>query len=396
MLGPPPPRHWPFISRQAANYPPKLNLALAQVLVEAVLMKDEMPLLMNASDSRGNPGLVAPRPVQGGVPRTNSLNPPRASAKFTGTNFSADPGKVVWSAPMSQQQPFAQQCNAIGGLRHTAASMKKLSHVCHVGKQIFVVLNKMLDENPSMQEKTLAHLNFKDKIWIDQELAAAAEACIRPVLLAHVRDFQPPVASQHCVVNVELLDLWQKAAKDPDHAAVQWLLHGAPGGILQPIESCGIFPEYPPGTDVASVDPEHLFTPDTFVNYAGVEQDADAFDEITRIHRQGFVREFKTWKDVTEFLGAEPVLSKIGLIRKMRNGKMKTRLVVDSKQSLVSAASRKWQRTQLPRVLDAVFDDLDLLAAELEGEDSEHFIADFKDAFFIVPNHPSERKFFCI
>ena len=84
----------------------------------------------------------------------------------------------------------------------------------------------------------------------------------------------------------------------------------------------------------------------------------------------------------------------------MKQGKVKSRLVVDAKQSKVSAATKKFERTTLPRGLDAIFDALDVSAvAEREGrsmEDLEYFIADYRDAFMIVPNNPRERRWFVI
>ena len=77
-------------------------------------------------------------------------------------------------------------------------------------------------------------------------------------------------------------------------------------------------------------------------------------------------------------------------------------MVVDSKASRVSKATRKYERTTLPRVLDVVQDHLTLLAfaeqlrAQGEDADLECLIADFKDAFFLLPNHPSERQCFCV
>ena len=66
---------------------------------------------------------------------------------------------------------------------------------------------------------------------------------------------------------------------------------------------------------------------------------------------------------------------------------MRLRMVIDSKASRVSKATRKFERTTLPRVLDVVQDQLTLLvvaqALRHQGvdADSDCLIADFKDAF---------------
>ena len=73
-------------------------------------------------------------------------------------------------------------------------------------------------------------------------------------------------------------------------------------------------------------------------------------------------------------------------------------MVVDSKQSQVSLASRKWQRMELPKVRHAACDILELMKNEevQPGEEPEHMVADIKDAFFLLPNYPSERRFFVV
>eukprot|EP00972_Heterocapsa_arctica_P042887 6322787-Heterocapsa_arctica.AAC.1 len=102
--------------------------------------------------------------------------------------------------------------------------------------------------------------------------------------------------------------------------------------------------------------------PTVFINYANVEHDEQAAAELVCYAEIGFLRQFDSYKAVVAFLGEEPVLSKIGVIEKIRAGKSKKRIVLDSKQSGVSAASSKKERVVLPRILDAVFDMLDLQA----------------------------------
>ena len=209
--------------------------------------------------------------------------------------------------------------------------------------------------------------------------------------------------TQTCPVNTELLHLWVCASKDPDELPVQWLRHGAPAGILHPIESRGVFPEYDPSVDVRTVDPEGLRTDPDHANYEGVEEDQEVSDEIARFAKEGWTRTFDTLEELRAYVKGDPVFSRLGVIKKMRNGKWKSRLVVDSKQSEVSGATRKFERTLLPRGLDVTHDTLDLMASTKynigPGADDaavEYLIADFKDAFFIMPNHPEERRFFVI
>ena len=125
-------------------------------------------------------------------------------------------------------------------------------------------------------------------------------------------------------------------------------------------EPRGIFPCTTPGEPN---DPEQLSTDfDQFTNYAGVEHDDHAASELARLEEKGFIRGFNSFHSVCEFLGSTPVLSKIGVITKIRGNKTKKRIVLDAKQSGVSAASSKLEHVVLPRATDVVWDMHDLLA----------------------------------
>ena len=113
-------------------------------------------------------------------------------------------------------------------------------------------------------------------------------------------------------------------------------------------------------------------------------------EELERLCSQGFVRYFDTVEEARAFLGEDPVLSKIGVMEKISNGVAKYRLVIDSKRSEVSASTRRFERTLLPRVLDVVYDGLDVLALHEQDfpgvpAELEFLIADFKDAFSSSP-----------
>ena len=86
-------------------------------------------------------------------------------------------------------------------------------------------------------------------------------------------------------MNTSLLHLWQFSTKDPDDAAVAWLHFGAPGGILTQVPGCSIFPEYREDIDVKQVEPSSLETPEDFINYHGVEESAEAEQEMKRLHK---------------------------------------------------------------------------------------------------------------
>ena len=55
-----------------------------------------------------------------------------------------------------------------------------------------------------------------------------------------------------------------------------------------------------------------------------------------------------------------------------------------------------WQleRILLPAVLDVVNDSLDMMATLLEYDAMEYMVLDYTDAFYKLPLHPEERKFY--
>ena len=86
-----------------------------------------------------------------------------------------------------------------------------------------------------------------------------------------------------------------------------------------------------------------------------------------------------------------------------RLGKRKVRIVVDSKRSRVSKACRRIERCILPRIIDVVADILDLLVLCLTSWPGhalstlvEFVVADFADAFFQIPLHRAEWRYFAV
>ena len=79
---------------------------------------------------------------------------------------------------------------------------------------------------------------------------------------------------------------------------------------------------FPITDDTRELDPEDVSTDhSSFRNYAGVDGDESAIDEIEKRIKQKFVKSFDTLDQVKQFLGgADPVMSKIGLIVKTRAG----------------------------------------------------------------------------
>ena len=94
-------------------------------------------------------------------------------------------------------------------------------------------------------------------------------------------------------------------------------------------------------------------------------------------------------------MGGQPILNKIGLIVREKNGEVKKRMILDTKQSGLKDCAAKHQRVLLPRLLDTITQALNLLSKCQDGEDVDFFVLDYCDAFWQIPLHPEERRFFC-
>ena len=135
-----------------------------------------------------------------------------------------------------------------------------------------------------------------------------------------------------------------------------------------------------------------------FQNYAGVEEQETTDAELTAHLAKGHIMAFDTYQELCDFVGsANPILNKLGLIAKTRNGITKARMILDTKQSGVKLITSQGQRVTLPRLFDAILQLLFLQAVMTTDADSESvtaFVLDFSDAFWQIPISPAEQKIF--
>jgi hypothetical protein len=228
--------------------------------------------------------------------------------------LASQPKVNVWNAGATVHAPLVNAANGtqsftreedclpahlqpFGGLRLLAPTMKRLTYSMQLGAKIQHEIHGVFAKHPTMISDVLAHIGREDCTSIDAHLVDRIKPCIRRILEQELPTYKPPKPTECCVADAVLLDHWQQAAKDPDTEAAQWLLHGAPAGITEPVKDCGIFPLYDPSVDTADVDASDLYTPADFANYSGVEADTDVAKEVARIIEQKHVLRFKSVKD---------------------------------------------------------------------------------------------------
>ena len=174
----------------------------------------------------------------------------------------------------------------------------------------------------------------------------------------------------------------------------KWLLHGAPACIINTLTDPGIFP---PVDQPAAYTPESLYCDEiSFKNYPGVEEQDVTEQEMQAHFDKGHLMAFGTYEELAASINGQPVLNKLGLIIKTRNGITKARTILDTKESGVKWITSKTQRVTLSRLLDAVLRMLFLLAISTDkGDTVKAFVLNFPDAFWQMPVCPSDRRFFC-
>ena len=193
-----------------------------------------------------------------------------------------------------------------------------------------------------------------------------------------------------------VLETWGRAVNDVDAARIlpQWLRTGAPIGIKEHIETCGVFP---PVDDTAQRDPDDLSTNLAgWTNYASAESEPFVVKKLLDDQAaKGHCKFFDSEAELIKFLGVESVvLSKLALISKPRaDGTTKHRLIWDLLRSEVNATVKLGEQIVLPRIQDAVDDAKYLRCAG--PEDLEWLVLDVADAFHNIPLCSSERRYAC-
>ena len=156
-------------------------------------------------------------------------------------------------------------------------------------------------------------------------------------------------------------------------------------GILEPIAE-----EHPEAVDTLECDY------DAFRNYGGVEDDPEALAILEGYVQQGWLSEFASLAELETYVQGRPILSKFACISKERpDGSIKRRIIMDSKASGVTAASRKQYRAVLPRQTDLMQGTLHLQSLAKPAEAVWYLVQDAVDAYWQVRLQPQERKYYC-
>jgi len=284
-----------------------------------------------------------------------------------------------------------EEFNAIGGLRRPVKAFAKVPGLAGVGEAIHTQLCKYFEEHQEAIDAVHHGIGADEGYQIPQWHIEHVRAILAEVVGAtdtepvHNDDYQT-------CVRANLLAAWRRAAGDPDDQPEQWLQLGAPAGIRQAPLDRKIFPVLIDEMD----DPELLGSEEQEYNTKegdNMEVLEAKFKEFTN---KGYVKAFSSFSELKAFLdGENPVFSEIHVLSKTKNGRTKHRIILDCKKAGLSRSSRRSERTLLPRVTDAVSDAMEMATDEAGEHDTMLFgVLDFTDAFWMIPLHKSERRFF--
>ena len=279
----------------------------------------------------------------------------------------------------------------------------------HVGKQVYNLIESWLEQHTDI----VSHIvdSFGKPASEAHDISDAVDSLRREVATVLVRNRLEGMADQvdtaeitgehySTVIRGHLLHYWAMITSDPATEAAKWTFEGAPAGLNK---DTSVLDHVCPSVEPDEVlDVHTLHTDfDTFENYKGVEDDPDAFKAITEYASKGYLQVFSNLSDLRHVLQAEPVLSKLGCIKKVKynpdtkQSTHKSRIILDCKRSLVSKAAVRSHKSVLPRVSDAVQSTLAMMAEREESEAVTLFVADIIDAFWLIPLAVEERRYFC-
>ena len=281
-----------FVASALAAYPPLLNRYIVAKLRRAI--GDLSQPQASTPGSSSAPYTLTPRPG----PTDDDAN--NARRRFS--------ERIRWDQRVRGAIPPTEREIgdelALGGLRDAAGTVKRLHMVSAFGRNLGRQLREMLDSNS--QSHTAAGTEAMSWVNLTHKAIGSEDPDCRPPseaieavkrLLAETtnmtsmeHDFAPTRLTK---VDAILLEAWRRRASHPDDQPGPWLARGAPAGILNPIIDPGVFPIC---SKPASMEPDDLHCDEQqFTNYAGVEGDGIAEQEMTAHFEKGHVMAFDTF-----------------------------------------------------------------------------------------------------
>ena len=384
------------------------------------LKQTRSQLATNGNRLLAEPGHI--REFRANMVHMNTSTTPTTQQTWSSGTDNAE--RITWTnplrgtpAPSPKEIKKAEDDECIAGMRNSHRAVSRIPGWYIVGSRLRTVMDNFLDQHPDAQTQALAAVSgptdkrpqgvstqFLDKfrMLLSQEFGGCATT---------------PVCGNECDTNIraDLLGAIANAAGDPGQFAVDWLRYGAPAGILKDCSAAAsIFPlQIEPGGGEGITD--DLARDDIdFVNDKNIDTDPAAGEELNAFADKGYLLRHNSLRDCSAKLKGRAVISKFRLLKRMRAGKIKMRIILDLKESQITFHSGKTCRVVLPRGTDHIRNLLDEMAVLYDPDalelraipadvntvepttdsDLEQLVLDFSEAFWQVPLDPDERRFF--
>ena len=395
----------PYISRSAAAYPGPMNEALAETWVRGAVAA-RVPVAQAASmfvtgvwaNTLVRRDLLEQRLVAITEAKRSLTD---SACTFVGTPqvFKKTPLRPSEASPRpALQDPACCVC----GVVDTWKAIDRVPQNKVVGQSVAALIDSYFDDNPVVERMLIAAIG-SDKV--NPEILENAILPLRGMLAGLLASESGPpdiseIKTDTCStpIRAHLLKAWAVKAMDPGASLCEWLISGAPAGIaVGTPELDTLFPQVPPTDSNDQLD-ELVTDPDEIVNYQGVDENEDVAGILRDREESECLKGFDSLQETRDYLGADPVISKIGAVVKEKlNDKgvwtKKTRIIVDANQSGISKRARRTHRSTLPRATHAIQGALGLTSS-VDGSTVYLLVADVQDAFWLIPLAWSERRYF--
>eukprot|EP00971_Amphidinium_carterae_P091437 1810197-Amphidinium_carterae.1 len=160
----------------------------------------------------------------------------------------------------------SDQC--IGGLRHTARTLAKMTVMRESGALLRGFLLDVLRDRPELVKSCLDCVGTDAELPFDYPFLVSVRAKLVQFYAQHGIEVHPDadsLADPAVCLRWNLLDAWCRFAGDPDDQVPSWIRNGAPAGILLDPLYRNVFPY--DGMDAVD-SPDSLHTElNTFANY---------------------------------------------------------------------------------------------------------------------------------
>ena len=248
-----------------------------------------------------------------------------------------------------QEKPKVDDTNSLRNVHKFVTTRSSF-----IGVQIANLLCKRSDDEPHMQEKILSLIGKQPgehdipHDWIQTIRTDVRDLIVRNKLphMEQVCDVEPISENGYnTVIRGHLLHYWAQAVGDPASCAAEWTFIAAPAGLNRDTKCLdGLCPMVDDSKEqeksIGDLDTDFQ----TFENYSGVEDDPGALSAIEGYHQKGYLKKFTNLHDVERFVGAKPVLSKLGCIKR-ENGTQRRR-VSRTRPASFWIANRHWHWCQ--------------------------------------------------